>query len=229
MGKKNALLKRLHVAVLFLILIFIQIGYIASAEEEYFGFSLDCVDSCKDGKIDYSKDIIFLLTIKNNFNNWVAIEGGFDGTSLRIDVENIKLSNNGKAYEKYNIGQSVFIKPKDELKVYIPFKIYNEIDKDNRLGDWKIIPQILFGNAKFYNAPFENKEIPSYNINSKYLIKSPLIGNVLEFKTAKPEIEVQAEKPIIQIPESFWKHPLVIYLGLPIIVGVVIWLLTKRR
>ena len=55
MGKKNALLKRLHVAVLFSILIFIQIGYIAGAEEQ-FGISLDCVDSC-NGKndMDYSK------------------------------------------------------------------------------------------------------------------------------------------------------------------------------
>jgi hypothetical protein len=230
----NTLRKRILLIALFLIAVSIQISYIASAEEQ-FGISLNCVDSCNGNKNwDYSKDILFELTIKNNLDYWVVIEGSRDGVSMRLTVENIRLPNNGKDYPTYYIlGQSFFIKPKDEVKVYIPFDLYNKIDKDSRIGDWKIYPELLFSNIKFYKVPYESKETPLYtNSRQPFTINSPIKANVLEFKTTKPEVEVQADKSNI-IPKDFWENPFNDKLLFPLIVlvigSILVYYFTNKR
>lgn len=87
--------------------------------------------------LNYSNNILLELTINNNLDKWVEFGSSSD---LYIAVSNDNLQNNGKETRIYNnlLGQSYLIKPKDTIKRYIPFDIYNILDKDKRLGNWKL-------------------------------------------------------------------------------------------
>lgn len=220
------------VTTIFLLLVSVNVIY---AEEEQFGITLDCYESCDDKKIGYSKDIMFVLTIKNKLNYWISIgsESELGGADFHITVENINLKN-GKGSETYNdfLGKKFFIKPKSELRVYIPFNIYNKIEKDNRLGEWKIYPQLIINDVKFYEDPFELKETPLIYVDrTSFTIHSPVKGNVLEFKAVKPEVEVTGEG--FKIPKDVWEYPFNKYILFPIIVLVIVglfrWFFTRRK
>ncbi len=195
-----------YLTIIFLLLAYFNIVTIVRADDQFFGISLDCFDSCKDKTIDSSKDIMLVLTIKNNLDYWVSIgdENNINTQYLfSMNVENINLQDtnylqNGKRVESHNdfLGKRFFIKPKTELQVYIPFDTYNQFGKDNRLGDWKIIPELQINNiysVYFYNNPFESKSTPLYSNGQSFTISSPVIGNILEFKAIKPEIQIQGD------------------------------------
>jgi hypothetical protein len=213
------------IAVLFFM--FFNIVHIVNAEEEQFGITLDCFDSCKDKTIDSSKDIMLVLTIKNNFDYWVSIgeENNNNVQSVfHMDIENNNLQGDysqqaGKRSVSYDdiLGKRFLIKPKSELQIYVPFDTYNQLGKDNRLGDWKIYPELrinnkyndVYANVNFYNNPFDSKPRPlNYNINgqTQYTVTSPIKGNVLEFKTVKQETIVQVEKSNTVVPEGLLEN-----------------------
>ena len=185
-----------HIMQLFLLLlIFINISYMAEAEGENFGISLDCLDSCKEKNIDYSEDIIFVLTISNNFDYWVSLgsENNINPQStFLIKVENINLKETNSESHKDILGKRVFLKPRSELKIYIPFDKYNTLGKDNRLGEWQIYPELKIENVKFYKNPFELKDLP-YSETQYLKINPTTKGNLLKFITIKPETEIQNE------------------------------------
>ncbi len=127
--------KLVYVALLFLM--FFNIVNIARGEEQ-FGITLDCLESCKDKKIDSSKDIMLVLTIKNNLDYWVSIgqERNINYQSIfSINIENSNLPA-GKSIEYHEdlLGKRILIKPKAELQMYVPFDTYNQLDMDKRLG-----------------------------------------------------------------------------------------------
>lgn len=195
-----------RIAILFLLLIPLSIVHIARAEEQ-FGISLDCLEPCKDKTMDYSKDIMLVLTIKNNLDYWVSIGQEMNTnyqTDFRMNLENnnLQAGNNIESHTDI-LGKRVLIKPKTELQVYIPFNTYNKLGKDNRLGEWKISPVLQINNVEFYNNPFESKSIPlsDRSTGQSYTINSPIKGNVLGFKVIKPETEVQGEKSSV-IPKG---------------------------
>jgi hypothetical protein len=211
MGQK----RMVCIAVLFLM--FFNIVHIALAEEEQFGITLDCFDSCKDKTIDSSKDIMLVLTIKNNLDFWVSI--GKDNNINAQSVFNIDLENNnlkdanlqanlqtGRKSESHAdlLGKRILIKPKTELQVYVPFDTYNQLGGDNRLGDWKIHPELQINNVEFYKNPFDSKPMPSlyYPDGRIFTINSRLTGNILEFKVMKQETKVQVEKSNVIVPEG---------------------------
>lgn len=161
---------------------------------------------------------------------------------FKMDIENNNLkdafnSQAGKKSESHNdlLGKRILIRPKTELPIYIPFETYNLLSTDNRLGDWKIYPELQINNVEFYTNPFDSTPTPLYNtINGQriqYFIKSPLKGNVLEFKTIKPETEVQVEKSNTIVPEGLLESLYRDYIK-EIIVGaaiiVVAFLITNR-
>lgn len=222
--------KQIHKLII-LIIIFINIITISSAEES-FGISLDCYDSCNNKEIDYSKDIIFVLKIKNNLDYWVGLESEREEISLRLDIENRNLGS-GENFETYSLGSTIFIEPKGELEFYIPFNLYNNYDDNKRLNEWKIYPELIFTNVNFYEKLFKSKETSLYINNQRFTINSPLKGNVLQFETVKPETEIQDGKPDITIPESFWKNPLNTNIIFPIVVVVIgsilVYLFVKKQ
>ncbi|MGB8216082.1 MAG: hypothetical protein WCE94_02175 [Candidatus Methanoperedens sp.] len=134
--------------------------------------------------MNYSDNIVLELTIKNNLDYWASINGGDPcGTYLQLDLYNDKLNNNGRDYEnRCSFASSFFIKPRDEIKQYIPFSKYNEINKDNRLGDWRISPKLNFYSVNFYRSPSDSNYI--YNAPP---VNSPITGNDLQFNVHKPE------------------------------------------
>ncbi len=211
MGQK----RMVCIAVLFLM--FFNIVHIALAEEPIEIF-LDCLDSCKVTSINYSNNIMLELTIKNNLDYWAAIKSGNFGTYLRVDVYSDKLPNGRDSEIYYNpFAESFFIKPRDELKVYIPFDIYNKIDKDNRLGDWRISPKLFFNNIGFYQNPSN-----SYSVYNVPEVSSPITGNDLQFKIEKPESNtVQGEKSSDLTTKGFWEHPMFTGLIYPIISNLI--------
>ncbi len=204
----------LYLTILFLLLVYFDIVPIARADDQYFGISLDCLDSCKDKSVDSSNDIMLVLKITNNLDYWVSI-GDADNINpqsvFRMNVENANLQTDnylqpaGNKVETHQdlLAKGVFIKPKADVEIYIPFDTYNKLGKDNRLGDWKISPELQinnnpysysYSNINFYNTTFESKPIPlTYSNGQSFTIKSPIKGNVLEFKVVKPEIQVQGE------------------------------------
>ncbi len=213
-----------YITILFLLLAYINIVHIVHAEEEQFGITLDCFDSCKDKTIDSSKDIMLVLTIKNNLDYWVSIgeENNINVQSVfHMDVQNDNLQGDysqqaGKRSVSYDdiLGKRFFIEPKSELQVYVPFDTYNQLGKDNRLGDWRIYPELqihnsyndVYANVKFYNNSFDSTPTPLYSNGQSFTINSPIKGNVLEFKTIKPETEVQVEKPNTVVPEGLLNY-----------------------
>lgn len=215
-----------RICVILFLLIFFNIIHTTSAEEQ-FGMSLYCYDKCDNKEIDYSKDIIFVLKIKNNLDYWVAIDGGRDGIDLKIDVENRNLEI-GENFKAYDLGDTLFIKPKDEMEIYIPFDLYNNRNKNERLNNWKIYPELSFDSVKFYKNPFESKEESLYYSGQRFYISSPVKGNVLEFTAVKPETEIQDNQPDFDIPESFWENPINDKFIIPIIVGVIIAVIVYR-
>lgn len=216
-----------RICVILFLLIFFNIIHTTSAEEQ-FGISLYCYDKCDNKEIDYSKDIIIVLKIKNNLNHWVAIDGGRDGIDLKIEVENRNLEI-GENLKAYDLGDTLFIKPKDEMEIYIPFDLYNNRNKNERLNNWKIYPELSFDSVKFYKNPFESKEESlTYSNGQRFYISSPVKGNVLEFTAVKPETEIQDNQPDFDIPESFWKNPINDKIIIPIIVGLIIAFIVYR-
>lgn len=190
-------------AVLFLLFLsFIPIAY---AEEEPISIFLDCYEPCKGTVMNYSNGILFELKIRNNLDNWVGFSGSPD---LDISVTNDNLPYNGKESKTYNnlLGQSL-IKPKDEIKIYIPFDIYNKIDADKRLGDWKVYPKLTSKNVIILKNPLESYGTPYYR--GYYGETVTIIGNVLEFKTVKPETsaKVQKETGSNATSQDLWENP----------------------
>ncbi len=206
-----------------------------NAQEEYIGISLDCHEGCENQEVDYSKDIMLILTISNKLDYWVAIGDEKYGIVIfSIYVENSGLKD-GKGYESYQelISDVILLKPKSEEKIYLPFDVYNQIKEDDRLGEWKISPSISFGysnNIKFYeDNPFEHEEKDAFQIKAE--ISSPIKGNILKFDSVKPKVSVPKES--LTIPPGFWDDPTTKNLIIPIIVvvigGIILWWITKKK
>lgn len=220
------------------LLILILSSYLVSAQEEQFGISLNCIEDCKGKELDYSKDIMLFFTVKNNLNYWVSIGKGDDygSATLRLKIESINLQDNKKEILISSIlGKRVFIKPKSEINVYMPLEPYNELNKDNRLGDWKIIPQVELSTSdvKFYeNNPFNSKIVTLSERNTPFNLPSTIKGNVLEFKVVKPEVEVEKDTKKPLVPKGFWDNKFLWWiLGIvgTIISGYVLWRITRSK
>lgn len=193
-----------YITILFLLFAYFNIIPIVHAEGEPISISLDCYNvSCKGQTMNYSDNIVLELTIKNNLDYWASINGGGGGpcgTYLQLDLYNNKLNNNGRDYEnRCSFASSFFIKPRDEIKQYIPFSKYNEINKDNRLGDWRISPKLNFYSVNFYRNPSDSSYI--YNAPT---VNSPITGNDLQFNVQKPEptTETQEVKSSAIVPKG---------------------------
>lgn len=218
----------LMIAVLFLPLVF--------SANPYFGINLDCLESCKEGIVDPSKSIMLKLEIKNNFDYWISLGTNREHGSpdLRITAENSNLKD-GKDVEIYNgiLGGPIFLKPKSVYEVYLPFEIYNNLDEDKRLGEWKITPEFLPGDVKYFKAPYDDKQVT--NINSEYKISSSVKGNILKFEPKKEEVEVKSNGDTItkagdSVKGFFKKWGGYIIAGIIILVvgGLILFLIKKK-
>lgn len=214
----------MNICIAVLLLIFFNLIPIAYAEEEPISISLDCYEPCKDTVVNYSKEILFELTIKNNFDEWIELGSLSD---LYISVSNDNLPNNGKDYRTYSnlLGQSFFIKPKDTIKRYIPFDIYNKLDKDKRLGDWKVYPKLNY-DINLHKNPFESSGRSYYG--GQYYPTNSVAGNFLQFKVEKPETgdKVQKEKSSDLTTKGFWERPIFTNLIYPIISNSVVQIIS---
>ncbi|MCK4796242.1 MAG: hypothetical protein KAT05_02610 [Spirochaetes bacterium] len=184
--------------VLLLLLVVINSIPIGHAEEEPLTIFLDCYKPCRDAVVNYSEIILFNLTIKNNLDEWVELQGS---SNLQIMVSNDRLPNiYGKESDTYYIFQSSFlIEPKSEINVYFPFKIYNNFHRDSRIGDWKISPTLSVKTILFHNNPFEPKGITYHN--NQQSSTNYISGNVLQFEAKKPELS-EINSPYPETDES---------------------------
>ncbi len=217
-------------------LVFLIFVPIVFSQESYFGITLDCLEGCKDGKVDVDKEVMLKLVIKNNFNYWVSL-GGEDKNilSLSLEIENSKLPNNGKEVKWYNdlLRNPYYLKPKSTEELYFTLETYNDMDKNKRLGEWKITPKLDIGwqGAKYYKDPFTGETIP---IKSEYQIPRLVSGNILKFEAKQEEVEVQPPKERFKLPtlKQLVSEPPYSYftwiIGL-IIAGIIIYYATQGR
>jgi len=216
------------IKIKYFVLILILFNANMAYAEENFGVTLDCYEGCNDGQIDYNKNLMLELTIKNNYDYWVYIgeERGL-GTEFLIEMKNINLETESEIeYLNDYLDREIFIKPKSEIKIYIPFNGYNKLENDNRLGDWEIKPELRIKKFKLYANPFDSTEVFLSQINTPP-IDLEIVGNFLKFTTVKPEVEVTG-KISIKILDGLFENPVVIYIISPLIVGLVLYFLNKR-
>lgn len=154
-----------------------------SAKEDKFGISLYRYNSVNEN-IDYSEDIILVLTIVNNYDYWISIGGGYNEPNFKITI------NNGDNYFYNNdlFANEIFIEPKSEFKIFIPFDYYNKKNLDERLGNWQLQPEIILKGFELYEKQYQSKPV-STSIETPS-ISDPIKGNLLEFTTTKPDVEV---------------------------------------
>lgn len=195
-----------------------------SAEEPKFGFSLDIYDN-RGEKIDSSEDIILALNIVNNYDYWVAIGGERDKKpEFRIDIndEDVDYYNNFFADE-------MFMEPKSELILYIPFDYYNKMEPNDRVRTWQLKSKLTLNGFKLYEKPYQSEaisifpnEIPSTN--------NPIIGNVLEFTTKTTDVELTTTdgKNIISDLINFFDNWLFKGLLIVVIGGILLDYLLKK-
>ncbi len=210
--------------------ILLCINFNAVAAQEDFSFSIDCLNGCNGKEMEYSQNIMLKVTIKNNYDYWVCIGDETKKAYLKITVENINLEN-GKEYYIYNdfIGSSFYIMPNSEVDFFIPFNLYNELDDDERLGNWVINPELISLNGKLYQDPY-NSQFASMYIGQSNLPQT-IRGNPLEFKSLKYEEEDSNQGKtgeIINNPIIKWIFEHIIYvIFLGVITGVIIALILK--
>ncbi len=210
--------------------ILLCINFNAVAAQEDFSFSIDCLNGCNGKEMEYSQNIMLKVTIKNNYDYWVCIGDETKKAYLKITVENINLEN-GKEYYIYNdfIGSSFYIMPNSEVDFFIPFNLYNELDDDERLGNWVINPELMSINGKLYQDPY-NSQFASMYIGQSNLPQT-IRGNPLEFKSLKYEEEDSNQGKtgeIINNPIIKWIFEHIIYvIFLGVITGVIIALILK--
>ena len=175
--------------------IFLCINFNAVAAQEDFSFSIDCLNGCDGKEMEYSQNIMLKVTIKNNYDYWVCIGDETKKAYLKITVENINLENGKESYI-YNdfIGSSFYIMPNSEVDFFIPFNLYNELDDDERVGNWVISPELMSINGKLYKYPY-NSEFASMYIGQSNLPQT-IRGNPLEFKSLKYEEDVSIQEKI---------------------------------
>ena len=179
--------------------ILILLPFVAHAQESGdFGISVACVGGCENRNI--SKDILLEFTIKNNFDYWISFgeddrDDVYSGLSISLEVYHPKLDD-GKGGEYYRdiLGPGYFIKPKDELKVYLPFYIYNDMDEDSRQGEWEITPELSLGSVSidYYSPDFSEIDRGSGGVTIERSVSGPQIA----FTVTKPGVEVEKEKNI---------------------------------
>lgn len=192
----------IYITDLFLVFLFLGLIPITYAEVEPITILVDCYMPCKDKVVNNSEVILFEVTIRNNFDSWVELGAV---SSLYLTVSNTNLPN-GKEYYQYNnfLGQSFLFKPQSEIKIYVPFDIYNKLDKDRRLGDWSVSPKFSSNAINFHQNPFELQGT-SYYKGQNYEADSIMV-NPFEFKAEKPEIKVQVESSKVVVPEGFLEN-----------------------
>jgi len=222
------------VFLVILLLSFFLFANVVSASED-FGISIDCVQSCQDKEIDYSKDLIIQVSIKNNTDYWIELgkEGAWDAPNLSLEVIHSNLSD-GKDIETHNglLGRFFIIKPRSELQVFTKLDSYNNLDKDKRLGTWQVIPEFSNNGIKYYKSPYDLK--PVYAVR-EIQISSTTIGNVLEFKVTKPKVDIPTN--LLVIPDTIWDNPLNAQFIFPILVGVIVliigailfWIVKRKK
>ena len=98
--------------------------------------------------------------------------------------------NNGENYDYYNdlFANEIFIEPKSEFKIFIPFDYYNKKNLDDRLGNWQLQPEIILKGFKLYEKQYQSEPV-STSIETPST-SDPITGNLLEFTTTKPNVEV---------------------------------------
>lgn len=180
------IIKVIYIALILITLMSTFFMINCSAGEPKLGISLDLYDPLDEKILDSSEDIILALNIVNNYDYWVMIGGGYNEKPEFI----INIVNEEKDVHYNNLfAGEMFIEPKSEIKLYFPFDHYNDKKPDYRLGIWQLQPKLTLNGFKLYEKPYQSKAISTFSIETPST-NNPIIGNVLEFTTKTPDVEV---------------------------------------
>ena len=180
-------MKEQHIREKLLIFILISVVIVSNVtalndNEINLGPKLQILDASKK-EVDISKPILndrllsFKLILTNQPTNklkfWICWEG------WEYDIKVIK-----SVEEKYNIKQSFdgleCLPPNEEKEVWILFKEYNELDEEQRLGEWRIKPTVKLKNVKCYTEG-------DLNLISSCLTRPEFSGNEQKLTIVKEE------------------------------------------
>ncbi|MCK4647370.1 hypothetical protein KAT24_00375 [Candidatus Pacearchaeota archaeon] len=211
--------------VLSLFLILFNI-LIVSAQTSYFGFSLECFQGCDKEVANVKTPIMLKVIIKNNLDYWILVG---DNSLLKISVKNPDIKNGEPIIENHQnfLGNPTYFPPKSEEEVYISFDTYNNLEENNRIGDWILKPELHLKDIKYYKNPF-NEEVKY--ISTSYKISPITAGNQLKFESKAEDLEIQTS-PLSKIinPIKNFFNKWIGYIAAGVIIIVISWLVTKRK
>ena len=173
------------VGVLFFLLIGVVSGYsgayIDMDNDINLGPTLNFLNGLNRGvdiSIDVScqEELVFELTLTNSKDYWVHWD------NLKCNLQIIHRGDE----QSYDLTQTLSGKnclpPNEELNVWIPFETYNELEEEERLGHWTIIPDVRLEGVSCFSSVDITKDICSYGKRT-----SSFSGNEKEFNVVKKE------------------------------------------
>ena len=175
------------VGVLFFLLIGVVSGYSGASidtNEINLGPKLNILNGLNRGvdiSIDVScqEELVFKLTLTNSKDYWVRWD------NLKC---NLKIIHRGDE-QSYDLTQTLSGKnclpPNEELNVWIPFETYNELEEEERLGHWTIIPDVSLDGVSCFFSVDITKDICSSGLYGKRT--SSFSGNEKEINVVKEE------------------------------------------
>ncbi len=198
------------------------------AQTSDFGIEINCFQGCYEKIIDSNGKIILELVLKNNYPYWIKFS---ETPSLMIQLSHQELGG-GKQYEYHReiLGKNSYIKPKDEIKIYIPFETYNSLDQNERIGRWVLKPELHIGNnIEYYNDYFDGKKVSPYNND----ISAIIVGSQIEL-IAKGD-DVKIEKGVFSGWWNIWNiitgwfESRIGWIVAMVIAGVLIFFFTNKK
>lgn len=172
---------KLKITTLGLVIILLMVStkvFALNAEDIDFGPSFQILDAQTreiniDEPILNTKELSFKLTLTNGLSHWVCWEEW---------NYNLKITKVGSS-DDYNTKQSFdgeeCLPPNTQKIVWIPFKSYNEMKEEQRIGKWRIEPSASIRNIECY----ESKDL----IKESCRGSSSFSGNIKEFEVVKEE------------------------------------------
>ena len=175
------------VGVLFFLLIGVVSGYSGAytyidINEIDLGPKLNILNGYKRGvdtDVSCQEELVFELTLTNSKDYWVHWD------NLKC---NLKIIHPGDE-QNYDLTQTLSGKnclpPKKEINVWIPFETYNELEEEERLGHWTIIPDVSLDGVSCFFSVDITKDICSSGLYGKRT--SSFSGNEKEINVVKKE------------------------------------------
>ncbi len=163
--------------------------------------------------INKEKQLAFEVTFTNEMNYWLC--SNYWSASLKISKEGDDANKARNLNWYYNNDDNKFcLAPNEEFSIWLIFEEYNELEKDKRIGNWKINPTISLGNNPNYYL--------TSDISKRNRAEVEKQGNIIDFTITKDDPSTNpGMKDFREGFEWFWDY-WILWIGGGIVILIVI-------